>query len=268
MAGSTNVTVDHADNGLLVCDVVGASQLSPNFVRLTFGGDALRQWRHVGYDQWFRLAVPTSEGTRFDNLSGRYGMGGYLRYLTTPKATRPEIRNYTVRNWRPEQAELDVDFLTHGDEGVAGSWAAGLPVGDTVGLIDQGHGFRPERGTDDVLLVGDATAMPAILGILRDLPESARGTAIIEVQDEDDHQEAERPAGVGLRWIEGRPGNRPGMAALRALQDLTPPSHRVNAFVAGESQLATGGRRHLVGEWGIPKDRVTFCGYWRCPTSH
>ncbi len=60
---------------------------------------------------------------------------------------------------------------------------------------------------------------------------------------------------------------RPGMAALRALQDLTPPSHRVNAFVAAESQLAAGGRRHLVGEWGVPKDRVTFCGYWRCPTS-
>lgn len=168
MATSTNITVTHAGNGLLVCEVREARRISPSFVRLTLGGEALQDWRHLGFDQWFRLAVPNPNETRFDNLSPRFGMGGYLRYLTTPKATRPEIRSYTVRTWRPETSELDVDFLIHGDSGQAGPWAAALPVGDEVALIDQGHGFRPDRGTNDVLLVGDATALPAVLGILRD----------------------------------------------------------------------------------------------------
>lgn len=168
--GASNIAVSHADNGVVLADVVDATRISPHFVRLTLGGDELGRWRHLGYDQWFRLAIPTSAQTRFDNLSERFGMGGYLKYLTLPKSTRPVIRNYTVRRWHPERHQLEVDFVTHGDHGVAGPWAAGLPVGDTVGLIDQGCGFRAERGTDEVLVVGDDSALPAVLGILRDLP--------------------------------------------------------------------------------------------------
>jgi NADPH-dependent ferric siderophore reductase len=36
-----------------------------------------------------------------------------------------------------------------------------------------------------------------------------------------------------------------------------------NAFAAGESKLATGARRHLVNDRGVPKSNITFCGYWR-----
>ena len=32
------------------------------------------------------------------------------------------IRNYTVREFRPDDLELDVDFVVHGDAGVAGPW--------------------------------------------------------------------------------------------------------------------------------------------------
>lgn len=263
MASTTNIVADHADNGLLVAEVSAATRISPSYVRLTLSGDSLRHWRHVGYDQWFRIAVPTSDSTRFDNLAPRFGMGGYLRYLSTPKATRPDIRSYTVRNWRHDQAELDVDFLAHGDTGRAGPWADSLPVGDPVGIIDQGCGFRAARGTDEVLLVGDGSALPAVAGILRDLPSHASGTAIIEVPHAEDRQEVTAPAGVELCWVTGTPGQRPGAAALATLKALDPPNPNVNAFIAGESQLATGGRRHLLQEGGLTKDRVTFCGYWR-----
>lgn len=260
---SSNIAVSHADTGLVVAEVVRAERISPHFVRVGLGGDSLRDWRHLGYDQWFRLAVPTSAEARFDNLSDRFGMGGYLRYLTTPKATRPVIRNYTVRQWHADEAILDVDFVTHGDQGVAGPWAARLPIGDPVGLIDQGCGFVAARGTDDVLLVGDDSALPAVLGILRDLPPDARGSAIVEVADAADQQEAPRPDGVELRWVVRDADEVPGSAALAVLRSLPAPAPTVNAFIAGESGLATGGRRHLVGEGGVPKDRVTFCGYWR-----
>ena len=33
------------------------------------------------------------------------------------------MRNYTVRNHRPESGEMDIDFVAHGDEGAAGAWA-------------------------------------------------------------------------------------------------------------------------------------------------
>ena len=103
-------------------EVVNAAQISPHFVRLTLAGDDLRGWRHLGFDQWFRLAVPTSDDTRFDNLADTYDMAGYLKFLMLPKATRPVIRNYTVREFRPDDLELDVDFVVHGDAGVAAPW--------------------------------------------------------------------------------------------------------------------------------------------------
>lgn len=66
-----------------------------------------------------------------------------------------------------------------------------------------------------------------------------------------------------MRWVVREPDAIPGAEALGVLTSLPHPAPTVNAFIAGESKLATGGRRHLVGERGVPKDQVTFCGYWR-----
>src|SRR5262245_14443849 len=106
VAASSNIVVTHAETGVVTAEVVHAIRLSPNFVRLTLAGDELREWRHLGFDQWFRLAVPTSGDTRFDNLADTFDTAGYLRYLTLPRATRPVIRNYTVREFRADDLEL------------------------------------------------------------------------------------------------------------------------------------------------------------------
>lgn len=259
---ASNITVTPADTGLVTAEVVRAARLSPHFVRLTLGGDELVGWRHVGFDQWFRLAVPTNERTRFDNLSHSFDTAAYLRYLMLPKATRPVIRNYTVREFRGEVRELDIDFVVHGDRGVAGPWAESLPVGAPVALIDQGCGYRPVASAEQVLLVGDESAVPAVVGILRDLPREARGDAVIEVPDLDDRQPVEAPAGVEVHWIVRAHGADAGSAALGRVRELEPDTS-TDVFAAGESKLATGVRRYLVNERGVPKGNVDFCGYWR-----
>ncbi|WP_040166020.1 siderophore-interacting protein [Microbacterium gorillae] len=263
---SSNIAVTHASTGLVVADVTRAERISSHVIRITLGGDALADWEHVGFDQWFRLAVPTSDAARFDNLSDRFGVSGYLKYLTLPRSTRPVIRNYTVREFRPDTAELDVDFVIHGGVGIAGPWAERLPVGDTVGLIDQGAGFR-HKDAADVLLVGDESAMPAVLGILRDLDRNATGTAVIEVPAADDVQPDEAPDGVDVRWIIRSGGDRPGTRALEEVTALV-PAPTVRAFSAGESRLATGARRHLVSGCGVPKENVAFCGYYKLRPDH
>ncbi|MCD2443034.1 siderophore-interacting protein [Agromyces sp. SYSU K20354] len=259
---SSNIAVTHADSGVVTADVLEAVQISPHFVRVTIGGERLREWRHVGFDQWFRLAVPTSGDTRFDNLAGTFDMAGYLKYLMLPRSTRPVIRNYTVREFRPELLEMDIDFVVHGDDGVAGPWAAGLPIGQEVALIDQGCGFRRVEA-DTTLLIGDESALPAVGGILRDLPRDASGHALIEVADLGDRQEVTAPEGMSVHWIVRRPDVAVGATALEHLRELPPFSGSVNAFAAGESKLATGARRHLVNERSVPKANVAFCGYWR-----
>lgn len=259
---ASNIVVTHAETGVVNAEVVNAIRISPHFVRLTFGGDELREWRHLGFDQWFRLAVPTSDQTRFDNLADTFDMAGYLKYLTLPRATRPVIRSYTVREFRAADLELDVDFVVHGDEGVAGPWAGSLPVGASVGLIDQGCGFQ-QADAAWTLLVGDESALPAVAGILRDLPRDARGHALVELADLDDRQHVQAPDGFDVHWIVREPDAPVGRSALEHLHGLALPEGTVNAFAAGESKLATGTRRHLVNERGVPKADITFCGYWR-----
>lgn len=262
----SNIAVVHAPSGLVRTSVVRRELVTPHMVRVTFGGGDLERFEFQGFDQWFRLAVPTHDGgDRFDNLPERFGIGGYLKYLTLPSDTRPAIRNYTARQFRPEVAELDVDFVVHGDEGVAGPWAAGVEPGSDraeVAFIDQGCGWKPVPH-DEVLLVGDESGLPAVAGILRDLPRDAVGHAIIELFDAADRQPTDAPAGVQVQWVVRDPAANPGTVALPLLRELTFPTDRTYAFAVGESAVATGVRRHLVAERGVPKQNVTFCGYWK-----
>jgi NADPH-dependent ferric siderophore reductase len=259
---ASNIAITHAETGVVQAEVVNAVRISPNFVRITVAGDELADWRDLGFDQWFRLAVPVADGTRFDNLANTYDMAGYLKYLTLPRATRPVIRNYTVRAFRPDSRELDIDFVVHGTDGVAGPWAGRLPIGASVALIDQGCGYR-SLDADWSLLVGDESALPAVVGVLRDMPRESRGHALIELADPADRQDVDAPEGMVVHWIVRRPGSAIGADALDHLRELPFAEGSVAAFAVGESKLATGARRHLVNDRGVPKANITFCGYWR-----
>lgn len=110
----SNIAVTHADSGLVRCQVQRSERITPHMTRVTFGGQDLERFEYRGFDQWFRLAIPVDSHSRFDNLPAKFGVGGYLKYLTLPKGTRPVIRNYTIRQFRAGAGEIDVDFLVHG----------------------------------------------------------------------------------------------------------------------------------------------------------
>lgn len=257
----SNIAVTHSDSGLVLTNVRRTERVSPHIIRVTLAGGDLDRFEYKGFDQWFRLAIPVRSGNRFDNMPQRFGIGGALKYLTLPKGTRPVLRNYTIRQFDTNSGELDIDFVSHGTEGVAGPWAASVEPGTKVAFIDQGCGWAPVEAQRS-LIVADESAMPAALGILRDMPRDSVGDAIIELFDERDRQDVDSPEGVDVHWVMREPGTAPGTAALPALQALAiQPS--LYAFAVGESALATGARRYLVNECGIPKSDVTFCGYWR-----
>ena len=253
---------------LAVVDVLRSERISPNFVRVTVAGEQLGPMPHVGFDQWFRLFLPQEQGETSFNLPNRADLIGYLKFLRMPEAIRPHLRNYTVREFRPERHELDIDFVVHGDEGVATRWATRTKAGDTVALLDQGRGFDHDPDAQHQLLVTDETGLPAVAGILRDLPRDARGTAYIEIPDADDAQETGAPEGFEVHWIVRGKGERPGIRALDAVKNWTPPAGSVQAYLVGEQALPTGARRWLVGERGLPKKSIQFSGYWKLGHAH
>lgn len=259
---SSNLVITHADSGLVHARVERAEQISPHFVRVTIGGEDLSRFTWQGFDQWVRLAIPVADTAGLARMPDTFGMKGWLRYLAVPKGIRPAVRNYTLRQFRPDAAELDIDFVVHGTDGVAGPWAASARRGDELAFIDQGCGWRG-LPSDWSLLVAEESGLPAAAGILRDLPRDARGHAILELPDAADRQEIAGPAGIEIHWITREAGATPGVPALEALRNLEFPEGTPYAFVVGERTLATSGRRHLVNDRGVAKEQVTFSGYWR-----
>ena len=252
--------------GLYSAEVIRTKRVTPNMVRVTVGGPDMKNLPHHGFDHWFRLFLPRLDGTTdFARIPTHMGTGVYMKYLAQTKSgTRPVMRNYTVRDHRPEVGEMDIDFVAHGDQGVAGLWAQQARVGEKIALIDQGCGFDLPDVCDFYLLAGDESALPAILGILRDLPEDSVGLALIEVPETGDIQEVHGPDGIQVRWLPRNDHSVPiGSLALNQLLEFTPNSpSTLYAYVVGERKLATEGRRHLV-RTGVPKAQISFVGYWR-----
>jgi NADPH-dependent ferric siderophore reductase len=191
--------------------VAAAETLGPNFRRLTFAGEQLRGFGAGGDDQRIKLVLP-QPGQSVEDLPS--GEDWYVEWRAMPDAERPTMRTYTVRAFRPEVGELDVDFVLHGVDagtpGPAASWAATASFGDQVGLIGPdrpGRGrmwgceWAPPLTADRLLLAGDETAVPAMAVILESLPSDARGTVCVEVPHPDDRQPWRHPHGIDVRWL-------------------------------------------------------------------
>ncbi|MDV6263578.1 siderophore-interacting protein [Rhodococcoides yunnanense] len=257
-------------------NVLETDRLSPSFIRVTFGGDSLSNFRFMGYDHWFRLFLP-QPGQDEPRIPSATSMLWYAQYLAFSKDTRPVVRNYTISRYRaPGQGkhgdgpELDVDFVVHGSGGTGGgsgpasAWAQKAAPGDRVAIFDEGRIYTVDGRSSWQLLVGDESAAPAVLGILRSLPEDVRVKAFIEVPTEADIAKQDMRAGVEIEWIV-RPHHlaKSGEAALAAVQKAELPDGDPVVYVAGEQGLATGLRRYLVNERSVPKSQICFTGYWK-----
>ncbi len=130
------------------------------------------------------------------------------------------MRTYTVRAWDPDANRLTLDFVVHGDEGLAGPWAAAAKPGDLLQLVGPGGAYTPDPSADWHLFVGDASVIPAIQA---SLPRIAPGTPVRIVLQVDGPQEQQPlvrdddPA-VEVTWLhDPLHGAEQFVAALREL---------------------------------------------------
>ncbi|MCS5734599.1 siderophore-interacting protein [Herbiconiux daphne] len=257
---------------VILAEVARTERVSPNVVRVTFGGEALRQFEPMGLDQWFRLFLPRA-GQDVLRLPTRSSALWYAQFLRMPKQQRPYVRNYTVRAYRAAgtpagggvlaHPELDVDFVVHEPaSGPASDWAVSARPGATAGILDQGVTYVADPAVDWHLIVADETGLPAAAGVLAALPRQARGHAFLELPDAADAQPLDAPPGLAVHWLPRTDHRTPGVLALETVAGGPLEPGRGYAHLVGESALVTGLRRHLVAA-GMGKGDITFVGYWR-----
>jgi NADPH-dependent ferric siderophore reductase len=254
--------------------VVRTRRLGPSLVRITFGGEQLREFAGGGRDQSFSLFLP-HPGQTEPLVPVERGDGWFAAWRAMDPSVRAVMRSYTVCAQRPEAGEVDADFVLHGDTGPATRWARRARPGDRVRLLgprtadNKSVGFRPPPDTGRVLLAADETALPAVAGILAWLPAGTGARVWIEVPRAEDARPLPTAADAEITWL-AREDFRQHGAVVDAVREAVLPEDvwgSPYAWVAGESGAVRALRRHLVAERGFARDRVAFSGYWRLGAS-
>ncbi|KKJ97441.1 siderophore-interacting protein [Micromonospora sp. HK10] len=242
---------------------VGAS-----LVRVTFGGEDLVDFAGGGRDQSVSLFLP-HPGQAAPVVPVEAGDNWHPAWRALDPQVRAVMRSYTIRAQRPERGELDIDFVRHGDTGPATRWAGRAAAGDPVLILgpavpdERSVRFQPPAGTDGVLLVADETALPAVGAILDWLPAGTPVRGLVEVPEPGDIQPLPTEARAEVTWLV-RGATAPAGALLPdALRATRLPGANPYTWLAGEAGMVRAARRHLVGERGLDRRRITFAGYWR-----
>ena len=241
-----------------ILEVVRTAWITPHLVRLTLGGPGFADFQPKdATDSYVKLYFAKPEL----GLEPPYDLTA-LRATLAPDDL-PVTRTYTVRRVDTGERTIDIDFVVHGDEGLAGPWAAAAQPGDRVVLAGPGGAYRPDPSADWHLFAGDESAVPAIAAALEVLPPEATGLAFIEIGGRDDLIELDRPAGVQLIWV-GRAARDESAAALlaTAIAGHPWPAGRVQVFAHGERESMKALREVFLTQRGLDRSQLSLSGYW------
>jgi len=231
-------------------------RLTPHLIRVVVGGDDLESFGAGEFtDHYVKLQLPppgAPYSAPFDpeDVKARH-----------PKAHWPRVRPYTVQDYDAERRRLTIDFVHHGDTGVAGPWAANAQPGDGLQLMGPGGAYTPDPDADWHLMVGDEAVLPAISASLARIPAGVRVHVLVEVDGPADEVPLETPGDLHLTWLHRRADDEDLLA--RAVRELDFPGGTVHAFVHGEAASVRAIRRHLLVDRGLPREALSISGYWK-----
>lgn len=238
--------------------VTSTQMLTPRLRRVWFRSDDLSAFAaSADTDRYVKLVFP-KEGVSYPEPLDVRALRGVL-----PPEDMPAVRTYTALFPDVEAGTVAIDFVVHGDEGVAGPWAMNAVAGTRLMANGPGGGYRPDPAADWHLLVGDESALPAITAALSALSDDAV-VRVVALVDSPDHEiDLPLPAKGGVSFLHRGSPDDEGLLveAVRTIEWLP---GRVHVFAHGEAQeIMHGVRPHLFRERGLARDQVSISGYWR-----
>lgn len=218
--------------------VVKKQQITPNMLRITLGGDELKNF---------------PEGEE----------GGYVKVLLKEGNLK---RSYTIRAFRADILELDVDFFLHGGNGEAGpasAWATNVSIGKEINITGPGSVKRITTSEDWYFIAGDMTALPAISVNLETMPRNAKGYAVIEIIEETDKQEIDSPEGMTVIWVINPHPNQVNTILPDAVKALPWLEGKPNVWLACEFGGMKLLRTYFKRENSVSKNELYISSYWK-----
>jgi NADPH-dependent ferric siderophore reductase len=238
-----------------VFTVTSTEWLTPSLVRVIASADDVSVYAaNASSDKYAKLFfVDPSLG-----IEPPYDISALRERL--PQEQWPVVRTYSIR-WVDEAARrIAIDFVVHGDEGVAGPWAAAAKPGDLLVASAPGGAYAPDPAADWHVFVGDESAMPAIGAALEALRPDARGVAYLDVHSADDQIAFMKPDGVALHWLYRSEGTAESLLA-DAVAAGEWVDGDVQVFAHGERE-AMKALREVFRAKGVRRERLSLSGYW------
>lgn len=205
--------------------------LGESFASITFSGEALADFHSASFDD-------------------------HIKFIFDSPAGEPVRRDYTPRRFDAHKRELTIEFALHG-EGLASDWAQQATVGQAAVIAGPRGSMIVPLDYDWHLLVGDASALPAISRRLEELPAGSRALVLVEMADPAARRGFDTRAQLDLAWLDNA---EQLVAAVEALQL---PEGEGFAWAAGEASAMKRIRTLLVEAKGLPKEAMRVAAYWR-----
>ncbi len=250
-------------------EVISSEQLAPHMIRLVLGGVGFDTFTPGDYTDSYVKIVIVDPDVDIVSLPHPLTLDSFNEL---PENKRPTVRTYTVRSVDDSLRQISIDFVVHGEQGVAGPWAAAAQPGQPAYLMGPSGAYAPDPAADWHLLAGDESGLPAISAALEALPPNAIGKAFIEVSGPDDEIELTSPEGVDVHWIyrggradlvgEDRAGDHAPL--VTAVKEMLWLPGQVQVFAHGEAQAIMHNLRpYLRKERGVDAKWASISGYWR-----
>ncbi|GAA4380636.1 siderophore-interacting protein [Paeniglutamicibacter cryotolerans] len=242
----------------VVLEVLAREQLSEHMVRLTFGGPGFADLRDKpATDRYVKILFAKPEL----GLVPPFDLDA-LREQLAPEDF-PVRRTYTLRHVDPEAGTLQIDFVVHGDQGIAGPWAQNAELGDLLCFSGPGGMYTPDPSYDWHLLAGDDTAIPAIAEAIEAMAPETIGRVYIEVSGPGDEIELGAPAGVSVQWIHrGGPFTPDCTMLADEIRSGDWLEGNVKVFVHGEREVMKSLRGYFTEDRQVDRRELSLSAYW------
>lgn len=185
--------------------------------------------------------------------------GSYIKLVFEPDTDQQSVRTYTIRQQRDDS--FDVDFVLHGDSGVASAWANRASIGDQLQIGGPGKGQMINQDADWFFLAGDMTALPAISVNLEQLPDNAHGHVVVQIESSDDAQTLDLPPNVLLQWVVAPIGD--SAALIKAIENTPWLEGEVAVWGACEFEAMRAMRRYFKQTRHVAKQQLYVSSYWK-----
>jgi len=185
----------------------------------------------------------------------------HIKLFLTDAAGETCMRDYTPRRFDRATATLTIDFALH-QSGPASDWARAARPGDRLAIGGPRGSQIVADDFDWYLLIGDATALPAIGRRVEELRLHVPVFTIVAIDSEAEQQDFATKADWQPFWAyrDQRADDADLVRTILATVTLPPGDGYV--WIAGEAQLARALRHTMLEDRNHPRGWVKAAGYW------